>query len=99
MTSRPSGRALALQLDLLILDEPLEGLAPIVVENLKEYISEFNDRGVPVLIAESNFSHLHDIVETLYVIERGEILASGTSEEIRADPDIRELMQGSGQAD
>jgi branched-chain amino acid transport system ATP-binding protein len=93
------GRALALQPDLLILDEPLEGLAPVVVENLKEYIAEINDRGVAVLIAESNFSHLNDIVDHLYVIERGEILARGPPDELASDPEIQNLMQGSNPAD
>jgi len=83
------GRALALQPDLLVLDEPLEGLAPVVVENLKEYIAEINDRGVAVLIAESNFSHLNEIVDDLYVIERGEILTNGPPKSSRTTPRSR----------
>jgi branched-chain amino acid transport system ATP-binding protein len=89
------GRALALQPDLLILDEPLEGLAPIVVENLKGYIQAINDRGIAVLIAESNVTHVPEVVDRTYVIERGEIVASGDPEEISRDPEIQELMQGS----
>lgn len=88
------GRAMALNPDLLILDEPLEGLAPIVVENLKEYIHEIIDRDISVLIAESNASHVPDIVERMYVIERGEIVATGDPEVLVQDPDIQELMQG-----
>jgi branched-chain amino acid transport system ATP-binding protein len=90
------GRALALQPDLLILDEPLEGLAPIVVENLKGYIRDINDRGIAVLMAESNVTHVPDIVDRIYVIERGEIVATGDPEAVSEDPEIQKLMQGSG---
>ena len=90
------GRAMALDPDLLILDEPLEGLAPIVVENLKGYIHEIIDRGISVLIAESNASHVPEIVDRMYVIERGSIVASGDPERLVEDPEIQELMQGGG---
>lgn len=90
------GRALALDPDLLILDEPLEGLAPVIVENLKGHISEINDQGIAVLIAESNFSHIIDVVDELYVIERGEIFRHGPPETIQDDDEVQELMQGSG---
>ena len=90
------GRALTLQPDLLILDEPLEGLAPIIVERLKGYIRDINDRGIAVLIAESNVTHVPEIVDRLYVIERGEIVASGAPETVIEDEEIMRLMQGSG---
>ena len=92
------GRALALSPNLLILDEPLEGLAPVVVENLKGYIREINERGIAVLIAESNVTHVPEIVDRIYVIERGEIVASGDPETIADDEDVQMLMQGSGNA-
>lgn len=90
------GRAMALNPELLILDEPLEGLAPIVVENLKEYIHEIISRGISVLVAESNASHVPEIVDRMYVIERGSIVTSGDPEELMQDPEIQELMQGGG---
>lgn len=88
------GRALALQPELLLLDEPLEGLAPIIVENLKDYIKEINDRGISVLIAESNASHIPEIADRMYVIERGEIVTSGDPEDIAQDEEVQRLMQG-----
>jgi branched-chain amino acid transport system ATP-binding protein len=91
------GRALALQPDLLLLDEPLEGLAPVVVSNLKEHIRAINDRGIAVLVAESNVTHVPDIVDRVYVIERGEIVASGDPDALAEEEEIQRLMQGSGQ--
>lgn len=92
------GRALALQPDLLLLDEPLEGLAPIIVERLKRHIRSINDQGIAVLIAESNVTHVPDVVDRIYVIERGEIVASGDPEALARDEEIQKLMQGSGEA-
>ncbi|PSP79087.1 ABC transporter ATP-binding protein [Halobacteriales archaeon QS_1_68_20] len=91
------GRALAIQPDLLLLDEPLEGLAPFIVKNLKEHVRTINDQGISVLIAESNVTHVPDVVDRIYVIERGEIVDSGDPEVLAEKPEIRELMQGSGQ--
>jgi len=91
------GRALALKPDLLILDEPLEGLAPIIVERLKNHIEEINERGIAVLIAESNVQHVPEMVDELYVIERGEIFDSGDPQEVAQKREVQELMQGSGQ--
>lgn len=91
------GRALALQPDLLLLDEPLEGLAPVIVENLKRYIREIIDRDIAVLIAESNASHIPEIVDRMYVIERGEIVDSGDPEVLAQDEEIQKLMQGGGE--
>ncbi|MFO7927083.1 MAG: ABC transporter ATP-binding protein [Natronomonas sp.] len=90
------GRAMALDPDLLILDEPLEGLAPIVVENLKEYLRAIIDRGISVLIAESNASHVPEIVDRMYVIERGDIVDSGDPDVLLQDEEIQEMMQGGG---
>lgn len=88
------GRAMALDPDLLILDEPLEGLAPIVVEKLKSYINEIIDRGISVLIAESNASHVPKVVDRMYVIERGDIVDSGAPDVLLQDEEIQEMMQG-----
>ncbi len=90
------GRALALKPDLLVLDEPLEGLAPIIVERLKGYIEKINDRGIAVLIAESNVQHVPEMVDELYVVERGEIVDHGDPAVVSQQREVQELMQGSG---
>lgn len=88
------GRALALQPDLLLLDEPLEGLAPVVVEKMKDYIERIKQEGVSVLITDSNIAHMADLLDRMYVIERGEVIASGDPETLRSDEDLQKLMQG-----
>jgi len=90
------GRALALQPDLLILDEPLEGLAPIVVQKLKGYIRDINERDIAVLVAESNVTHVPEVVDRMYVLERGAVVDSGDPDRLVADEEIQKLMQGSG---
>lgn len=89
------GRALSTEPELLILDEPLEGLAPVVVENLKSSLETITSgEEISVLIAESNVQHLVDIVDKLYVIERGEIVAQGDPSNLAKKKDIQKYMQG-----
>lgn len=88
------GRAVALQPDLLILDEPLEGLAPIIVQNIKEIVANINKRGIAVLLAESNLAHATELVDRVYIIERGEIFEKGAADELIKQPKIQNLLQG-----
>ena len=88
------GRALALKPDLLLLDEPLEGLAPVIVEEMKEYIERIKEQGVSVLITDANIANMANLLDRMYVIERGEIVTSGKPEDLRDDEEIQNLMQG-----
>ena len=90
------GRALALDPDLLVLDEPLEGLAPVVVKQVKSHIEDLTQRDISVLIAESNVTHVADLVDRMYVIERGEIVTRGPAEELAEDEEVQELVRGGG---
>jgi branched-chain amino acid transport system ATP-binding protein len=67
-------RALSTNPDLILLDEPLEGLAPIVRSRFASGILEMKNEGISVLLAESNISHVKDIADVIYRIKRGEIL-------------------------
>ncbi len=73
------------------------GTGPVVVENLKRYIREIIDREISVLVAESNASHVPEIVDRMYVIERGEIVDSGDPEVLAENEEIQLLMQGGGE--
>jgi len=67
-------RALAANPELVLLDEPLEGLAPIVRSRFASAILEMKEEGISVLLAESNVSHVRDIADIIYKIKRGEIV-------------------------
>ncbi len=88
------GRSLALRPDLVILDEPLEGLAPTIIEDIKEIVSEISDQGVAVLLAEANLAHAQELVDRVYIMERGEIFDHGPAEELIEREDIQNLLQG-----
>ena len=60
---------------LLLLDEPFEGLAPVLARRLAEVLSNLKDQGLSVLLAESNEKHVVDLLDTVYRIERGSISA------------------------
>ena len=78
-------RALALDPDLLLLDEPFEGLSPVVIPEIARGVGAVRSEGRAVLIAESNLHHVPDDADRIYVIERGEIIFSGGLAALRAD--------------
>jgi branched-chain amino acid transport system ATP-binding protein len=69
------GRALMAGTRLLLLDEPFEGLAPALARRLAEVLSNLKQEGVSVLIAESNETHVADLLDRIFHIERGRIVA------------------------
>ncbi|HEY6132771.1 MAG TPA: ATP-binding cassette domain-containing protein [Rubrivivax sp.] len=70
-------RALALDPQLLLLDEPFEGLSPAVIPTISDGIASIRRLGHGVLMAESNVHHIPEYADRLYVLERGEILYAG----------------------
>ncbi len=70
-------RALTLDPQLLLLDEPFEGLSPAIIPSISEGIASIRARGHAVLMAESNVHHIPDYADRLYVLERGEIIYQG----------------------
>ena len=87
-------RALALGPKLLLLDEPTEGLSPVVVPSIIEGLSNIRAFGHAVFIAESNIHHVPDFADRLYVIERGEIIFAGRPDEARRDPTVVRVIEG-----
>jgi branched-chain amino acid transport system ATP-binding protein len=69
------GRALMAGTRLLLLDEPFEGLAPALARRLAQVLSNLKQEGVSVLIAESNETHVADLLDRIFHIERGRIVA------------------------
>lgn len=87
-------RALALDPQLLLLDEPTEGLSPAVVPSIVDGIASIRKMGHAVLIAESNVHHVPDFADRLYVLERGEIIFSGSPADVRKDPAVAKVVEG-----
>ena len=75
--------------ELLLLDEPSEGLAPLVVEHLKEQIGRLKREGLTILLAEQNVGFCLDLADRVYVLEKGQIRYQGTAREFREDESIR----------
>ncbi len=86
-------RALALDPDILLLDEPFEGLSPAFIPAVSEGITEITRLGRAILIAESNIHHVPAYTSRLYVIERGEIIFAGHPADAYRDPRLARITQ------
>jgi len=75
--------------ELLLLDEPSEGLAPIVVDHLREQIGRLKREGLTILLAEQNVEFSLALAERVYVLEKGSIRFSGPAERLRDDDALR----------
>ena len=73
---------------LLLLDEPHEGLAPIVAQDVVEAINRLKSFGVSMLISEQQLHLVHETADRIYIIDRGHIVFAGTLSEFEQDPDI-----------
>ena len=87
-------RALALDPDVLLLDEPFEGLSPAIVPAVSEGLASITELGRSILMAESNIHHVPEFATRLYVIERGEIIFVGRPNEVRADRAVMRVILG-----
>ena len=85
-------RALALDPQMLLLDEPFEGLSPAIIPAVAEGIAAITRMGHSLLMAESNLHHVPEFATRLYVIERGEILFAGSPEECRRDQAVMKVI-------
>ncbi len=75
--------------DLIMIDEPTEGLAPKIVELVGEYLKELKKRGLGVLLVEQKLTIALDISQRCYVMGHGEMVFEGTPDELRADKYVR----------
>jgi branched-chain amino acid transport system ATP-binding protein len=84
------GKALMAKPDLLILDEPSLGLAPLIVERIFEVIEEINHRGVSILLIEQNVQLALETAHYGYIIELGRIVNQGSAEDLLHDDRVQE---------
>ena len=87
-------RALAIDPELLLLDEPFEGLSPTVIPQISEGLASIRKSGRALLVAESQFHHVPEFADRIYVIERGEIIFSGTNAQARRDAALMAVLEG-----
>ncbi len=75
---------------LLLLDEPSEGLAPLVVRTLLRQLQALKQTGVTVLLSEQNLRFATELADRVYIIEKGEIRYEGTPDSLAQDPHVRQ---------
>ena len=87
-------RGLMMDPDLIMLDEPSLGLAPIVVEEIFELIMKIRDMGKTVLLIEQNASMALSIADRGYVLETGNITLTGEGKKLLVDPEVKRAYLG-----
>jgi branched-chain amino acid transport system ATP-binding protein len=83
------GRSLMTAPELLLLDEPTEGLAPLIVRDLEQQILRLRDAGISILLSEQNIKSAMKLIERAYVIDNGRIRFEGTAAELEANEEIK----------
>jgi len=87
-------RALASQPSFILLDEPLAGIDPIAIEEIRELIKHIKDKGVGVLITDHNVKETLELIDRAYIIHEGKVLMTGKPEEIISDDKVRKVYLG-----
>ncbi|MCE2509683.1 MAG: LPS export ABC transporter ATP-binding protein [Alphaproteobacteria bacterium] len=87
-------RALASQPHFVLLDEPLAGIDPIAVGDIRDLVSHLKDRGIGVLITDHNVRETLEIVDRAYILHDGMVLMEGSPSEIVAHEDVRRVYLG-----
>jgi lipopolysaccharide export system ATP-binding protein len=87
-------RSLAIDPDFILLDEPFAGVDPIAVEDIQSIVKSLKNRDIGVLITDHNVRETLSITDRSYLLFEGEILKSGTSDELANDPEARRLYLG-----
>ncbi len=87
-------RALALNPQFILLDEPFAGVDPIAVEDIQEIVSRLKEKNIGILITDHNVHETLAITERAYLMFEGTILKAGTAEELAADEQVRKVYLG-----
>ncbi|MEM7130649.1 MAG: ABC transporter ATP-binding protein [Chloroflexota bacterium] len=87
-------RALMTNPQLLLLDEPSEGLAPLIVEEISRIITQLKKDGLSILLVEQNLAMALDVVDRVYVMSKGRIEYEGTPADLRAEQGLMDQLLG-----
>jgi lipopolysaccharide export system ATP-binding protein len=87
-------RCLATHPSYILLDEPLAGIDPIAVNDIRDLVRHLKDRGIGVLITDHNVRDALDIIDRAYIIHEGQVLKEGTPADIVGDRDVRRVYLG-----
>ena len=88
------GRALMTNPSLLILDEATEGLAPLVRRKIWQCLRQIKARGLSILIVDQNLADLVDLADRHYIIQKGRVVWSGTSDQLQSESRVKEQYLG-----
>jgi branched-chain amino acid transport system ATP-binding protein len=91
------GRALMADPRLLLLDEPSLGLAPLIVEQIRDIVVDINAAGTSVLLVEQNAMMALSIAHRGYILENGRVVKAGAAATLRADSEVQEFYLGAGE--
>ena len=87
-------RALALKPNFILLDEPFAGVDPIAVEDIQEIVAKLKEKNIGILITDHNVHETLSITERAYLLFEGDILKSGTADELANDEQVRRVYLG-----
>lgn len=88
------GRALLMNPKLLILDEPTEGLAPVIVQKIHQMLSSLKEENLTIILVEQNFGFATSLADTVSIVGKGQIVWQGSSAAIRADKETQHRWLG-----
>ena len=89
-------RALLCGPKLLMLDEPVEGLAPVIVDEIVTQVKNVRDAGVPILLVEQNLAVCAELADRHYIVELGQIVHESSAADFVRDVEIRDRYLGVG---
>lgn len=87
-------RALAAEPKFILLDEPFAGVDPISVMDIKKIIQQLRNRGIGVLITDHNVRETLSVCERAYIVSQGELIASGSAQQILANQQVKDVYLG-----
>jgi branched-chain amino acid transport system ATP-binding protein len=88
------GRALLMNPSLLLMDEPSEGLAPLIVRDIGRIIGELKQSGIAILLAEQNLAMALSVADRCYVLNKGQVVAEATADRLRDDEELKHRFLG-----